>query len=135
MATPTRVVLPAVTAQLPVVQVEPKTPRDELMAMTLTALKDLCREEGIKGYSGKNKPVLVDYILAARAGTVTQAPKQIKDNGLTVPKLRSAIKELGGKNYSGKKKEELMQMYLALVNKADEPIVGVPTTPVPPTQE
>ena len=109
-------VLPA----LPVIGapvVAPPTDRDRFNKMTLKDLKEEAKTRGIRGYSTKRKPELVEILLnaggAVPAGGARGAPGGVPAT-LTIPQLKEAIKAKGGKGYSGKSKAELQAMLAGL---------------------
>lgn len=88
----------------------PLTERDRLNKQTLKDLKELAKTRGLKGYSTKRKPELVEMLLAGG----TAPPVGGATTTMTIPQLKEAIKARGGKGYSGKSKAELQTMLAAL---------------------
>lgn len=91
----------------------PLTERDRLTKQTLKDLKELAKTRGIRGYSQKRKPELVEMLLAGGTAPNAVAVGGVNAN-LTIPQLKEAIKARGGKGYSGKNKSELQEMLAGL---------------------
>lgn len=105
----TLVAMPATTTTTVAV---PLTERDRLNKQTLKDLKELAKTRGIRGYSQKRKPELVEMLLVG--GTAPRAVVAGVPANLTIPQLKEAIKAHGGKGYSGKNKAELQEMLAGL---------------------